>query len=204
MLIGAAAIAVVAAIPLGVVAQLGKLDPGLPGLDSAKSFLAMMTERSPGERTEAELTKTKKRAAVAAPTQRALAKVVKPDLPTQVGGVAPPLPDKAETPAQMAAIGPMLLTPTVPGGGGGIFVPSPPGGGGGPPGGPPGTENPPPENPPPENPPPENPPPENPPPPPETPTVPEPGTWATMLLGFGLTGVMIRRRRRTQSAAASA
>jgi hypothetical protein len=30
--------------------------------------------------------------------------------------------------------------------------------------------------------------------------VPEPGTWATMLLGFGLSGWMMRRRRRTVAA----
>jgi hypothetical protein len=31
--------------------------------------------------------------------------------------------------------------------------------------------------------------------------VPEPGTWATMLLGFGLTGWLMRRRRRQGAAA---
>ena len=32
--------------------------------------------------------------------------------------------------------------------------------------------------------------------------VPEPGTWAMMLLGFGLVGTMVRRRRRAERAAA--
>ena len=31
--------------------------------------------------------------------------------------------------------------------------------------------------------------------PPETPAVPEPGTWATMMMGFALSGCMLRRRR---------
>ena len=45
------------------------------------------------------------------------------------------------------------------------------------------------------------PPPEVEPPPPPPPAVPEPGTWATMLLGFGLTGWAMRRRRRQTTAA---
>ena len=38
--------------------------------------------------------------------------------------------------------------------------------------------------------------------PPTTPGVPEPASWAMMLLGFGLTGSLIRRRRREESPAA--
>jgi PEP-CTERM motif len=37
----------------------------------------------------------------------------------------------------------------------------------------------------------------NPPPPPPPPVVPEPATWAMMLLGFGAVGFALRRRRRT-------
>ena len=78
-------------------------------------------------------------------------------------------------------IGAILLNPPP---GGGIITPpqAPPPGGGGP--------NPPPP-----------PPGEEPPPPPPPPAVPEPGTWATMLLGFGLTGWAMRRRRRQTTAA---
>ena len=185
ILMSAAALALVVGAPLGIVARMGMLDPGLPGLDSAKSFLALMTDRSPGERTKAELTKTKsKKLAMAAPKMRALPKVAKPELPKEfVAAIAPPLPNIAEVPATapLSSIGPLLITPGIPGAGGGIVVPpqAPPGGGGGPPG-------PPPESPP------------VTPTPTETPPfVPEPGTWATMLLGFGLTGWMMRRRRRT-------
>ncbi|WP_395622028.1 PEPxxWA-CTERM sorting domain-containing protein [Sphingomonas daechungensis] len=197
ILASAAVLAIVAGTPLGIMARMGLLDSSdVPGLDSAKSFLAMMSERSPGDRAKAELTKTKMHAAVAAPRQRALPKVAQPELPKEfVAAIAPPVPTVADVPtsAPLSSIGPLLLTPGVPGGGGGILVPNPPGGGGGTPGTP-GTPETPPENPPPENPPPENPP----------PAVPEPGTWATMLLGFGLTGMMIRRRRRTTTAIASA
>jgi hypothetical protein len=188
ILMSAAALALVVGAPLGIVARMGMLDSGLPGLDSAKSFLAMMTDRSPGERTKAELTKTKsKKLAMAAPKMRALPKVAKPELPKEfVAAIAPPLPNIAEVPATapLTSIGPLLITPGIPGAGGGIIVPPqvpPPGGGGGPPG-------PPPETPP------------GPPPPVDTPSVPEPGTWATMLLGFGITGWMMRRRRRTLTA----
>jgi hypothetical protein len=183
----AAALALVVGAPLGIVARMGLFDPGLPGLDSARSFLAMMTDRSPGERTKAELTKTKStKLAMATPKMRALPKVAKPELPKEfVAAIAPPLPNIAEIPATapLTSIGPLLITPGIPGGGGGIVVPpqAPPGGGGGPPG-------PPPESPP------------GPPPPVDTPSVPEPGTWATMLLGFGLTGWMMRRRRRALAA----
>lgn len=195
ILMSAAALALVVGAPLGIVARMGMLDPGLPGLDSAKSFLALMTERSPGERTKAELTKTKsKKLAMAAPKMRALPKVATPELPKEfVAAIAPSLPNIAEVPATapMTSIGPLLMTPGIPGAGGGIVVPpqAPPGGGGGPP----GPESPPVTPTPTEN-------------PPVTPTptgvppVPEPGTWATMLLGFGLTGWMMRRRRRTLAA----
>jgi hypothetical protein len=152
-------------------------------VQAAKSFLSMMGDRSPGDRTKAELTKTKHRAAPA-PHQRALGKITKPEPPKEfLEAIAPPLPTIAELPpvATVASLGPLLLTPPPPpGGGGGIVIPPPPGGGGGPP--------PPPQEPPP------------PPPPPPPPAVPEPGTWATLLLGFGLSGWMMRRRRRTVAA----
>ena len=176
------------------------LESSIPGFDSAKSFLAMMADRSPGERTKAELTKSKQRAAPE-PKERALGKITKPEPPKEfIEAIAPSTPKIVE-PSQfapaLADLGPLLI-PQPPGGGGGIVIPpqAPPGGGGG---------TPPPQEPPPGNPPPQEPPPPPPPPPPEhppehPPVVPEPATWASMLLGFGLTGLMIRRRRRTLSA----
>ena len=112
-------------------------------------------------------------------------KITKPEPPKEfLEAIAPPPPKLAE-PTQFApavsGIAPLLAPP--PGGGGGIVIPPqapPPGGGGTPP-----TEEPPTEQPPTEEPP---------------PAVPEPATWASMLLGFGLTGFMIRRRRRSLSA----
>lgn len=190
ILSAAAAAVVVIGAPLSVAGYLG-VESSLPGVAAAKSFFAMMADRSPGERTKAELTKTKQRAAPA-PKQRALGKVTKPAPPKElVEALVPPPPKIGEAPLALApvtSIGPMLITPATPGG---IVIPpqSPPGGGGGPPGVEPPTEPPtePPIEPPTE-------PPTEPPPPP---VVPEPGTWATMLLGFGLTGLMLRRRRKT-------
>ena len=191
----AAGVAIVLAAPLSIAAFMN-MGSSVPGIEAAKSFLAMMTDRSPGDRTKAELTKTKQAKLPDVPEQRALGKITKPEPPKEfIEAIAPTVAKPVEefAPA-LAALGPLLVTPP-PGGGGGIIIPpqAPPGGGGGtPPGG--GTTPPeqPPENPPP---PPEEPPPENPP-PEQPPVVPEPGTWATMLLGFGVTGLVMRRRRR--------
>ena len=176
---GGGALAALIAAPLAITAYMG-FDPGFPGIDAAKSFMALLEDRSPGDRTAAELTKTKKKAA---PEQRALGKITRPETPPEFEeAIAPAAPALAEVPAfpvELAGLGPLVEIPAPPPGGGG-FITNTGGGGGGGGGG--GIENPP-ENPPPENPPPENPPPENPPPPPP-PVVPEPATWATMLLGF--------------------
>lgn len=176
------ALTIVFAAPLSIAAYMG-IDASFPGIEAAKSFMAMMAERSPGDRTKGELTKTKQAALADAPTQRALGKIKAEPPKDLVDAIAPPIPVIEELPpvAMKDDIGPILLTP--PPAGGGIIVPpqAPPPGGGGP--------NPPP------------PPGENPPPPPPPPAVPEPGTWATMLLGFGLTGWAMRRRRRRTTAA---
>ena len=192
---GAIAFTAVIAAPLSVASYLG-VESSIPGVTSAKSFLAMMAERSPGDRTKAELTRTKQR--TAAPKQRALGKVTPPAPPKEfVEAIAPPPPKVTDVPLAMAApttLGPLLIAPSTPGGSGIVIPPSaPPGGGGGPT--PPPGEEPPPTEPPPTEPP---LPPEVPvePTPTSPPVVPEPGTWATMLLGFGLTGILMRRRRR--------
>ena len=182
------AVAIVLAAPLSIAAYMG-VESSLPGFEAAKSFLAMMADRSPGDRTKGELIKTKQKPP--APEQRALGKITKPETPKEfLEAIAPPAP-KLDEPAQFAPVlsglGPLLVTPPPGGGGGILFPPSPPGGGGG------GPNPPPPEQPPPPPPPPEQPP----------PAVPEPGTWATMLLGFGLTGWMMRRRRRPVAAIVS-
>lgn len=144
----------------------------------AQSFMELMGKRSPGERTAAQLTKTKtvhkllseRDAPEVAGVPASLAEVIAPPLPDIV-------PVDLGPPPQLALLG----MPTLPGG---ILMPPPsggpkvpPGGGGGCCGGPP-TETPPT-------------PPNNPPPP----VLPEPGTWLTMLLGFGLIGSAMRRHR---------
>src|ERR671912_837540 len=195
ILSGAIAFTAVVVAPLSVASYLG-VEAQIPGIAAAKSFMAMMSERSPGDRTKAELTRTKHRAA--APKQRALGKITPPPPPKEfVEAIAPPPPKITEGVPLAAApttLGPLLIAPSTPGG---IVIPPSaptPGGTGGPsPPGvgeptPPGVEEPTPTT--------QPPPPGDDEPPPMPPVVPEPGTWATMLLGFGLTGLMIRRRRR--------
>src|SRR5215207_11384056 len=184
----AIAFTAVVAAPLSVASYLG-VESKIPGIEAAKSFMAMISERSPGDRTKAELTRTKNRAA-AAPKQRALGKITPPPPPKEfVEAIAPPPPKITEGVPLAAApttLGPLLIAPSTPGG---IVIPPSaptPGGIGGP--SPPGVGEPTPTEPP--------PPPGEDEPPPTPPVVPEPGTWATMMLGFGLTGLMIRRRRR--------
>jgi PEP-CTERM motif len=203
ILAGAIAFTAVVAAPLSVASYLG-VEAQIPGVAAAKTFMAMMSERSPGDRTKAELTRAKHRAA--APKQRALGKITPPPPPKEfVEAIAPPPPKIAEglpLAAAPATLGPLLIAPSTPGGI--VFPPSAPtpGGTGGPtPPGvqeptPPGVEEPIPpgvEEPTPTT---QPPPPGDDEPPPMPSVVPEPETWATMLLGFGLTGLMMRRRRR--------
>ena len=183
MLYSAAGVLAILSIgPMSITALVGG-EAFLPGLETAKSFLAMMDDRSPGDRTAAELIKTKKKAR-SEPQQRALGKIAPAPPEDFVAAIAPPPPELAELPpfaAALSELGPLLaVAPPPPPVGAFVTPPGPPPPGGGTP--PPTIDNPPPENPPPENPP---------------PAVPEPGTWATMLMGFGLTGWLIRRRRRT-------
>jgi hypothetical protein len=182
-LAAAGALAFLAAAPLTMAAYLGT-DPLVAGLDNAKSFLAMMSDRSPGGRTSAELVTKHKRAA-AAPTEHALGKIHNPAPPPFASAIAPVPPSIAELPPFETALAnspPLFMAPPPPGSGGGIVptAETPPGGGGGGccGGGGGGGDNPTPN------------PTDSPPP------VPEPGTWATMLLGFGMTGLLMRRRRR--------
>jgi len=196
LLAGGGGLALIIAAPLAITAYMG-VEAGFPGMDAAKSLMAMLQDRSPGDRTAAELTKTKKK--TAAPEQRALGKINKPENPPEfVDAILPPpvaIEDVPSFPVALAGLGPLVEIPPPPHGGGGIVTSACCGGGGGG-----GTENPPPEKPPVENPPTDNPPvpnPHNNPPP----AVPEPNTWATMLLGFGLTGWLVRRRRRRDRAA---
>jgi len=190
LLSGVIAFTAIIAAPLSVASYLG-VETSIPGIETAKSFMAMMSERSPGDRTKAELTRTKQRkVAAATPKQRALGKITPPPPPKEfVEAIAPPAPKIAEgVPLAMAptTLGPLLITPSTPGG---ILIPPsapPPGGTGGPT--PPGAEEPSPTE--------QPPPPGDDVPPATPPVVPEPETWATMLLGFGLTGLMMRRRRR--------
>ncbi len=163
----------------------------------AKSLAELIDQRSPGERTSAELTKLKKAHRVSAKVRTApKVAIVPPVSPTAVAlaNLLLPPPETVETLAPVA-----LLDAGAPPTLGGIFIP-PPGGGAypspdlnlTPPGGsttPPGDAVTPPgddthvtipKDEPKDT-------------IPVTP-VPEPGTWATMLLGFAMIGWQLKRQ----------
>jgi hypothetical protein len=166
-------------------------------VSQAQSLAELLDQRSPGQRTEGQLTKVKK-AARAQPKQRPGAaprlahnEIAPPEALTAVlVGQPVELPPEFATPVALAQVQPpptlgAIVNP--PSGGSAVTPPggsSPPGGGGG------GTVSPPggggpvtlPTSEPRE---------------PLTPpsAVPEPGTWALMLLGFGLVGWRIRRAK---------
>jgi len=171
------------------------------GIKTGSDLLALFDERSPGARPAGALLSTKP---AKAPRQYAMPKV-RERLPAGIPPAAPPLASASPlgTPVSpLSAVnevvpalpisGPPLLLPGAP------FVP---------PGGPPTTVPPigsgpiPPARPP-------LPPVRPAPIPPIAPTVPssspapvpEPATWLTMIAGFGLTGLMLRRQRRAQQA----
>jgi hypothetical protein len=172
------------------VASFGGMSIAEAAANQAKSLMELLDQRSPGERTAGVLAKTKVAREVAERERpkllpKNLAEVLAPAPadPTDVAVAEP----AAELPAVVPSLpGEILLPP--PGGGlvppPGVVVP-PGGGGGNPPGG--GGGHPPPG------------PPDHPPPPP----LPEPGTWLTMILGFGMIGWMMRRERGDRRAAAT-
>ena len=102
--------------PLSISSMMG-WDASLPGFEAAKSFLAMMDDRSPGDRTAAELTKTKQKSlADKQPKERALGKIVNPP-PELEMAIAPPPPAVADLPPFAAAItnlGPLMVPPAPP------------------------------------------------------------------------------------------
>lgn len=151
----------------------------IPGAAAASAFVKELADRSPGARTRADLIKTKKRA-----TSRMLSAAVLPkDNPIfaqapagTIDFINPVMPITEDILPIMSA--PLFAAESLSAGpGGGIGIP---GGGIGVPGGgggivtPPGIETPPG--------------------PPAVTPVPEPGTWAMMLLGFMLLGSALRRR----------
>lgn len=145
----------------------------------AKSLADLLDARSPGTRTEAQLTKTKHERALAkvrmAPRQPSMAP--KTDMVEVAQLLVPPPLEPVSIDASASVGSPPSLAQIVgslPGGG----VVVPPGGGGGGPVTVPTTQ-----------------PREVTPPSP----VPEPGTWATMLLGFGIIGWNLRRRAKVNA-----
>jgi hypothetical protein len=219
-----AALSVATAIPLSLsFADFRAGDVLEAAVSRAQSLTEMLEKRSPGERTEAQLTKHKRALAKVraaprlSPTEVVLAKILmgSPEpLPVELAA-APLLPTSA-LPAPAAIVAPPGAgTIILPPGGGGIIVPPGDGPGGTTPGSPPSLtppgSTPPPEDKPPVVTPPGNTPPDQPPPvitppgdtpPPPVPPVPEPATWMMMLVGFGLIGWRIRYSPRDKLTAA--
>jgi hypothetical protein len=180
LLVGSGALALALTSALSI-ASLSGVDVAGAAVARAQSIADLLARRSPGQRTEAHLTKTKhKHFAVLAERQPAEAPPVpaieKPLVEAFLPPVAAPvIPEEIANVEQLAPPIPAVFTP---GSGGVIF--SPCCGGGGPGGG----GGPPPNQPPPNQPPPNQPPP-----------VPEPSSWAMMIAGFALTGFALRRSR---------
>jgi hypothetical protein len=177
------------------IASFTGVDLAHAAVEKAHSLSDLIGARSPGERTLGQLSNTKHKHQALADHQAA--PEAKKPLPKNLADALAPV---AEAPVTLPAPVPELALssppPDVffspPPGGGGVIVPpgSPPGGG---PGGPP--NQPPPNQPPPNQPPPNTPPPNQP------PAVPEPGTWMTMILGFGVIGWSLRRKPAERAAA---
>jgi hypothetical protein len=179
-LASAAIVLLLAIAALMPVPSLGGTSVAVAAIQRAKSFVELMHQRSPGKRLVGHLVKTKHKKLAA--HERALPKMRRP-LP-EIAAIPPmgPLPPALvdlvapPVPMQMASLEAIPVGPFQ------TPLPGPPGFFSPPPGGfvfPPGSPNSPPIVPPP-----------GPPPPP----VPEPATWAMMLLGFGLIGFSLRRR----------
>jgi len=181
---------------------LGQSASAAGGLPLAKSLVALLDQRSPGERTKAELANDKQRLA-ARPQQRALGKV-RPALPAPFVKALTTPPVAALVPEVVPVVAlnsplvaPLLSAPIigstpavlVGGGGPGGGVGGPGGGGVGPGGGssPPGTDVVPPVV-------------------AVVSPVPEPATWLTMILGFYMLARVVRKQRpaKAQSAAFAA
>jgi hypothetical protein len=147
----------------------------------AKSLADLLNARSPGERTQAQLTKTKRAKPLARPRMRPAQHAQAPkDQMVEFASLltSTPLAVGLERPLPLTAVSPppsLAMVVTGGGGGGGGGGVLPPTGGDGP------VTFPTPQ-------------------PREVITapsaVPEPGTWATMLLGFGFIAWQVRRRAR--------
>lgn len=170
-------------------------------LNAAKSVADLLAGRSPGERAEGTLANLKHRR-LSALHERALPKVRRPGAASPLAGIvgAAPVPPAEVLPPpaplyNVVAGGPGAPVAAPPPGGGPVIfpaIPPPPGGGG-------GVILPPPVITPPVTPP--VTPPIVIPPPPTTGAVPEPSTWAMMLIGFAMIGRSLRARRRAMFAA---
>src|SRR6185312_514795 len=175
-LVGVLAVALAGAGTFFVTGVTGS-DLAHAAVSQAKSLTDLLDARSPGERTEAQLTKTKRARALAKHRVGPAAVHRQPSKQmvelAQLLTSQPLAPVSLEQPLPLSAISSPTPLQTIIGGGGGVM---PPGGGGGGPVTFPTTQ------------------------PRQVITgpsaVPEPGTWATMLLGFGFIGWRMRRRTR--------
>lgn len=179
VLASAAALAFALATAVSIAALTGTDLAGAAG-SRARNFADMFDQRSPGPRTAAQLTKANARHDVLAELTAPAASSAPEDL-SQL--IAPPAPDVPVDLGSASDVKLLMAPPTfgpivVPPPGGGRIGPSVTGGGGGGAGGGGGGPGSPPLVPI----------------APLAPPLPEPGTWVTMLLGFGLMRGALRRQ----------
>lgn len=188
LLAGGAALTLAIASTLAVGSLTG-VDVAAAAVTKARSFLDLMSQRSPGRRTAANLIKTKHKPrhyavlAERSPAQMPVPAAYRPLVdnlvpPVVLPDLFPEMPSYAsETPVAPAIYAPGVggLGVVLQGGGGGGGS----GGGGGGTGGGGGGGS-------------------------QPPSTPEPSTWAMMIAGFGLTGLMMRRGRRDRRSSQTA
>lgn len=179
---GAAALALAATSALGVASFTGT-DLAGAAVARTQDLMQLLERRSPGQRSEGQLTKTKARHAELADRLPASPEAPVPVKLTDIIARPAMVPAGFDIPTPPPAL--ELFEPPLPRGGSVFLIATGdiPGGGGGGGGIPPGQQTPPNT-------------------PPNAPSaVPEPGTWMTMLAGFAMIGAALRRKRRTLSLA---
>jgi hypothetical protein len=179
----AAAIIALIAIPWALGGAAGASNEGAHIGNTAASLWSLLAARSPGERTSAELIKTKATPSASIPREIVFKTIAPPVAPESAIVLVAPGTPSLDSGGPLLPTGSFVIAGPSPNSGGGagppgLAGPSGPFGPAGPPTlpGPPGSLEPPPE-------------------PIGPPAVPEPATWAMMVIGFALIGWTMRKHK---------